>query len=102
MFLPSPLHKEDLLHLLEVQVVGVEVVPLAGATDVHPRVLRTCSEDQQAEEADGEATLQRAAVKDAAGVQQPVPMVIGQGASLLGLIQMVPVVPHNRLDLKHR
>lgn len=54
----SPLNKNDLLRLLNVQVITVEVVSLAGATDVDTRVLTTSSEDEQAEEADGEAALQ--------------------------------------------
>lgn len=101
-FLPAPLNEIDLLCLLDVQVITIEVVSLAGATDVDPRVSRTSSEDEQAEEADGEATLQRSAVKNAAGVHQLVPMVISQRSGILGHTQMFPIKPHDRLDLKHR
>lgn len=101
-FLPTPLDEVDLLGLLDVQVMTVEEVSLAGATDVDPRVSRTGSEDEQAEEADGEAALQRPAVKNAAGVHQLVSLVISQDSGTLGLIQMFPVEPDDRLDLKHR
>lgn len=99
-FLPTPLDEVDLLGLLDVQVMTVEEVSLAGATEVDPRVSRTGSEDEQAEEADGEAALQRPAVKDAAGVHQLVSLVISQDSGTLGLIQMFPIEPDDGLDLE--
>lgn len=74
---------------------------MAGATDVDPRVLRTSSEDEQAEETDGESALQRSAVKDVARVYQLVAMVISQDSGLLGFMQVLPIEPHDRLDLEH-
>ncbi|TNN80068.1 hypothetical protein EYF80_009720 [Liparis tanakae] len=56
-------------------VVPVEEVFVSGATDVDARVVEPRSEDQQAEQTDGEATPQIATVWDIR-VQQPVAMVI--------------------------
>lgn len=98
----SPRNENDLLGLLNVHVIGIKVVSLAGATDVKPRVLRTSSEDEQAEEADGEATLQRSAVKDVARVHQHIAMVISQNSGLLGFTQVLSIEPHDRLNLEHR
>lgn len=69
--------------LLNVQVVTIEEVPVGRATDIDARVVRAGPEDEQAEETDGEPTLQGAAVKDVFRVQQLVAMVISQSSGLL-------------------
>lgn len=91
--------------LLDVQVVGVEKVPtVGGATDVEPGVLRAGPEDQQAEEADGEAALQGGAVEDLLGVQQPVALEVSQRPGLLPAVPQLPEEPDHRVHLhwQHR
>lgn len=86
---------------MDVQIVAVEKVSVGGATDVDARVVGSGSEDQQAEQTDGEATPQRAAVKDVTRVQQRVAVVIGQCSGLFGVVQMFPEEPDDGLDLEH-
>lgn len=64
---------------LNVQVVTKEEVSLGGAADIQTRVTGSGSEDQQAEESDGEPTLQVITVKDLTWVPQLVALVICQG-----------------------
>lgn len=68
---------------------------MGGAADVDAGVVGGGPEDQQAEEADGESTLQAGAVRDTPGVQELVAMVIGQGSGLPGAAQMFPKEPHH-------
>lgn len=97
----SPRSEAERAHLLDVQVVTVEEVSVCGAADVYAGVVGPRSEDQQAEQTDGEPTLQGAAVGDMTRVQQLVAMVISQSSGLLRAGEMFPKEPHNRLDLKH-
>lgn len=73
---------------------------MSGATDVDSGIFGARPEDQQAEQADGEATLQGAAVGDALWVQQLVAMVITQRSGLPEVVQMFPEEPNHRMDLK--
>lgn len=56
---------------------------MGGATDVDACIIGPGSEDQQAEESDGEATPQVSAVRDLAGIEQVVAMVISQRFGVL-------------------
>lgn len=56
---------------------------MGGATDVDACIIGPGSEDQQAEESDGEATPQVSAVRDLAGIKQVVAMVISQRFGVL-------------------
>lgn len=96
----SPAYEAECSGLLDVQVVTIEEVPVHRTADVDARVGRLCSEDQQAEETDGESTPQPATVRDTVRVKQAVAMVICQGSGLLGATQMFPKEPDNWLDLK--
>lgn len=99
--LSSPWGGAERACLLDVQVVTIEEVFAGRAADIDARVFGGRPEDQQAEQTDGESTLQVAAVWDTTRVQQLVAMVISQGSGLLGVVQMFPEEPHNCLDLKH-
>lgn len=91
----SPWSEAEAACLLDVQVVGIEEVLAGRAADVDAGVVEPRPEDQQAEEADGEATPQVAAVRDPTGVQKRVAMVIGQGSRLLGAAQAFSEEPHD-------
>lgn len=78
----SPWRGPQCLCLLNVQVITIEEVLEGRATDIDARVVRAGPEDEQAEETDGEPTLQGAAVKDEFRVQQLVAMVISQSSGV--------------------
>jgi len=60
----SPGNEAERARLLDVQVVSVEEVFVNGATDIDARIVGPRSEDQQAEQTDGESTPQIATVWD--------------------------------------
>lgn len=88
--------------VLNVQVVTKEEVFLGGAAGIQTRVVGSGSEDQQAEEPDGEATLQVITVRDPTWVPERVALVICQGSGLVKPGLVFPEEPHDRLDLKKK
>lgn len=91
----SPGGEAECACFLDVQVIGEEEVFVGGAADIDARVVEPRPEDQQAEEADGESTLQVGAVRNLLGVQQLVAMVICQGDGLLRSVRMFLIEPND-------
>lgn len=81
--LSAPVGEAERGSLLDVQVVTIEEVFVGGATDIDACIIGPSSEDQQAEESDGEATPQVSAVRNLAGIEQVVAMVIIQRFGVL-------------------
>lgn len=96
----SPRREAKRPSLLDVQIIRVEEISVRGAADVNAGVVRPRPEDEEAEETDGESTLQVAAVRDTARVQQLVSMEISEGFSFLRAAQVFLKEPDDRLDLK--
>lgn len=92
--LTAPVGEADGFCLLHVQVKTIEEVFVGRTTDVDPSIAGPGSEDQQAEEPDGEATPQVTAVRDLTGIQQLVAMVISQRSGIPWVFRMFPVKPN--------